>query len=661
MSDEQMKNLIKTLSAEKIKELVRSDKVAKLVYKSINWIELAKYRIAPEGIVLREKSEQIQIFIDYFSDLPPQGSAAWRKQREGAHTLPPTIGGSEIGDVTRSTPSAKKEFYKKKLGLSRFAGNVYTQWGNLFEPMIQLYCDTVLHTKTFETGSIPGLVDESGNVIQSYSPDGVNLIDINNYVQVVCASDASDISADRLREKHTREYKNRDVFINLMEFKCPPTRIPNGIVPDNYYSQPRVGACTIDIVDACLFVDAAFRRCSYEQFIDPKAHDLTQYNRDSSLHRHDRDNSFSSKCYPMGMIGIYDTSKSYKRENVYELFSGGPGGPGGSPNNEQDFLDEFNLDDIASELEKLAQRTNTQATIQTEDEDLIEPLGIADLLKSSVHTPASIAECIQKSGPMYKSRIVSITQQVWRYIEDECAYISDDIADDVWNIIMILIPSFKENSPGQCNMYKAIIKDTIRLCMNEDAIQNYYDCGEDFGIPKNNQYFTEVLRRSIDERYALKGFKIFYPQKIIHASTDNSTDTTNKEYMNKQMWMFLRECRIRNAKPIGIIPWKLMKVSIIPIEKDPNFLKNIEEKVRQAARDIHQIRIATHILPPDQMIEKRAQLIEQYCPVKSRGIRAARDSPASSGPRAASPPIDDESDVPTALPDEQSLSELGDL
>jgi len=713
-----MEQLFKSSDSAKIYELSQSNDAMHSTYKNMNWVELARF--GSTGI--REKSEQMQIFLDYFSDLPPQGSRAWRKQREGAKTLPPTIGGSEINDVTRSTPSAKKEFYKKKLGMSSFFGNIYTQWGNLFEPMIQLYCDTILHTETFETGSIPGLIDESGNVIQSYSPDGVGLINVNDYAKITDAfnrphppnsKEEYDAIINRITSKlrkHTEGCKDPDRIINLMEFKCPPTRIPNGTVPDNYYSQPRVGACTIDIVDACLFIDASFRRCSYEQFINSNAQGLTQYNRDSSLHRHDRDDSFPTDNfpltlnYPMGMIGFYDTSKPYPQDiNLMDLFDKEDiltEELKKITDTEEDLLDEFDLDNLESELEKMHVQQAEQAESLAEsakdsteqakkEEDLIEPPTIDEILKdrANLHAYAEIARCVIARGlqgnKLHKSRVVLMTQCIWRFIEDENAYITSNMAEDIWQVILILVLSFQDVSAGQVNMYKRIIKDTIRTCINGDAVRNYYACGLDFGLPKNNQYFPEVLRRSINERFALKGYKIYYPKKILHAlhspdDAGNADVHENKDYLNKQLWMFLRECKIRNAKPVGIIPWKLMKTSIVPIEKEPNFLKDIEELVRQVAKEIHQIRLDTHDLPPEEIMEKRMALIEKYCPVKSRVRRApikARSEKSQN--RANGQGVWDDSmsihevgmagndefidDEPVGIPDQKSLDDLGDL
>lgn len=653
--------------------LIESDSNYLSVYRSLDWVELAR------GIDnARSKSDQLDIFRDFFRYLPPQGSAAWRKQRQGAAVRPPTIGGSEIHKIVRGTPSEKKELYKEKLGLSAFRGNMYTQWGNLFEPMIQLFCDKLYQSTTYETGSIPGLRDSDGNVIQSYSPDGVGIMTAKNYLEITNAFNGRKTKSQDIEEllqacTPPGVANERGEIINLLEFKCPPTRLPDGKVPKQYYSQPRTGACTIDIVDTCLFVDAAFRRCSYEQFISSAAGRENDYNNDPILNRYDTKTSFTpksfpfSKKYPMGVIGLYDTSEPYSDDatTILDLINSDYASDHAFEDELADILvrddgdngDDFEFDDC-DPMELLEQLKGT--TDATADEDLIDPPSIRDILsKTSEQQATAFADFARDldvpESSRKKQNIVKLVRKIWRHMEDANAYITGDTMADMWGVLRELVPDFRGINANQKRIYDSIVSDTIDGCLSEDALQNYMRAGIDFGKPRNNQRFLSILRRAIDERFYPKGCKIYYPENILHVRSEDPEDPedpeeTTEDYLNRQIHLFLRECKIRNAKPVGIIPWKLMKVSLVPIKKEPDFLANVEDEVRKVASEIHKVRMETADLPPAEMMERRAQMVNELCPVRSR--------PKSAKKGMTQEDLEWDDEETSAPPDDESMNDL---
>jgi hypothetical protein len=102
-----------------------------------------------------------------------------------------------------------------------------------------------------------------------------------------------------------------------------------------------------------------------------------------------------------------------------------------------------------------------------------------------------------------------------------------------------------------------------------------------------------------------------------------------------------------------------MKINIIPIEKESNFLKKHEEIIRTAAKQIQTIRTQTRDMIPMDMIDARKRMIDEYCPVKIRSRKVAESPRIVESENFVSieePPL-----PPPPPPDEASLAELGDL
>jgi hypothetical protein len=616
---------------------VLSDEYTRVYMEVVEWVNLARYinfdsNADAADLKKRSKIDQLQIFIDYFDYLPPQGSKAWKDSREAAEHLPPMVGGSQIYDITRGNASKKKEFYKGKLGLSSFTGNKWTRWGNLFEPMIQLYCDIVLETTTYETGSIPGLRDKNGNVIQSYSPDGLNVLKAKTFAEFAARGDIRPELSLSARAKEwldilTPYMDAEGDIINLMEYKCPPSRIPDGKVPPQYYSQPRAGACTIDIVDACLFVDAAFRRCSYDQFADGTAYDCDRY-----LHPRDDGDTFEDVHEPLalGLIGVYDTNQPFTVP---------------APNSEsdtEDIEDDFdNFDyDPSEDLKQLNIREHLRSSDEfiavpdefddsdTESEDLDENNGIIDWYPLTIEDHDLIAKRALNMIDEVDRRphkIVYITRVICTHLHDHVyatgnVQLNDEI--DTWEIVKRVIPRIAEK-PGPANIYREIVNDTVHACIAAQPMREV--AGLDFGEPENNRLFPEVMEKTIDYRFAKRGYKLFYPTDLCSTTSSDLGvyASTTKEWLNRYLYQFVAECRARDARPIGFIPWKLLKVSIVPIAKEPEFLNNIEQKVRDSITEIHEIKLQTKDIENyTERMDMRRQMIEARCPVRTQSARS---------------------------------------
>ncbi len=242
------------------------------------WYELAK-------TLPGNNPTKLNTLIEYFADLPKQGSAEWKAMRRGGESAPPVIGGSEISDVIKGSIGGLVTNKLAPEGKG-FTGNIHTQWGNMFEELARRYFDKLLCTSTYETGSIPGLIDSFGNTIQSYSPDGINVIRTDTYKSVFGDTSTKVVGED---------------FINLMEFKCPSVRIPvAGEVPPQYIAQPKIGACTLGFIEQITFMDSVFRKCSVRQFENTNKYSPLVHNKDGG-------EEFPNPL-AMGVIFIYNTA-----------------------------------------------------------------------------------------------------------------------------------------------------------------------------------------------------------------------------------------------------------------------------------------------------------------------------------------------------------------
>lgn len=173
-----------------------------------------------------ESQESVDPVIRMFTiaksaDSNAQRTPGWYALREN------NFGGSEIDNLLKDYSA--KTVIRRKLGRDSFKSNLYTRWGNIFEPMASFIAARKYGMPMiYETGSVPGFMDGL-----RYSPDGLGILD--------------------------------DELV-LFEFKCPYSRIPNGI-PKGYITQMQTGLHCLDIKRA-FFIDSVIRLCRTEQLND---------------------------------------------------------------------------------------------------------------------------------------------------------------------------------------------------------------------------------------------------------------------------------------------------------------------------------------------------------------------------------------------------------
>jgi len=197
-----------------------------------------------------------------------QGTPAWviAKGR--------TIGGSEQATVEGRNPySTVKDLVYGKLGITKMQATVKTQFGNLFEDVLNVYTNKFFHTTIRgDDEFLPGKIPR-----QTYSPDGIGVVMINKkmleirteYVNIEESAEAPDDSEFNKYDKlldfpaHWNAADINDLVpaIALFEFKCPYGRLPKGYVPEYYKPQVKAGLDTIQLTSIGIFAEAVIRRC----------------------------------------------------------------------------------------------------------------------------------------------------------------------------------------------------------------------------------------------------------------------------------------------------------------------------------------------------------------------------------------------------------------
>lgn len=209
------------------------------------------------------KYQRLSRFIDKYKHLPSQGSDEWKALRENF------IGGSEVSTILKQNKNKTvSKLIMGKLGFDPFCGNVITHWGNVFEELIRLHCEDEFSCSIRETGSIPY---ERGSL--SYSPDGLAVIPTNKLKQRF-GSLTKGVSEDDPNQ------------LVLFEFKCPHSRVPSEVIPENYLPQVSIGMNIIDIMETAIFVQATYRRCSFSSLKYDRQHNAYGHFKKADVSKH---------------------------------------------------------------------------------------------------------------------------------------------------------------------------------------------------------------------------------------------------------------------------------------------------------------------------------------------------------------------------------------
>jgi hypothetical protein len=174
-----------------------------------------------------ESEIKLNTFLSSCSSAPIQRSAEWHGARANS------FGGSNMSSFDGINPyQSLLDVVAEKIGLKANEVNkdmTAANWGTTFEPVIQQYIERLRGNKIVGTDIMYRYSPEL-----HYSPDGLMI--------------------------------NKDGDIELLEFKCPFSRIPGKSIPAVYVPQLLSGLAMIEVAQKGHFVDALFRRCSIEEW-----------------------------------------------------------------------------------------------------------------------------------------------------------------------------------------------------------------------------------------------------------------------------------------------------------------------------------------------------------------------------------------------------------
>lgn len=612
--------------------LLQIQNLIKMRHLNRQWMYL--FRMIPfKSIAMKFDNyrDKLTAFEAFWHHLPAQGSDRWLRQRRGLdkdglseillnqlddvhrkqYLIPTPIGGSEIAVLRgEDKDSTRMKVLRSKLNLDQFDGNIITRWGKMFEPVINQYTEIVFGTSLVETGSVPGLRDSVGFPIQSYSPDGLGIVAIDKFREVMC---------DTPEYTKTEEYKqfvyDRKESIALFEFKCPWMRIPDGTVPKKYLSQPKMGMSSLSIPDVGIFGDAMFRRCAIGDFAFSRKYD-------KGMHF----GKTSGDPIVMGFVGLYDESKITGSSDVL-------------------VCDDNTMRKISGRLFNI-----TQASFKSKGSNFYNALDETRAADTIAHVPIIVACCYLTFSNLLLNEFKSIdvTEKdefliIWNVVRRTIKLSVDDARRDM--LYELVVGCCRAN---QCN--KTYNYDRINF-------------GADLGITKQpksvkggsmkqpGDFDTVPLEKilaklgpdaNIDDPithedlgslmlYATtagSGIKFYYPDKFCYKPSNRNAegfshsgsnhmdiDRNSNDQCRKWLWTNLAEfedfCIASGYRPLGVIPWKMMKICYTPVYKDDDFQQRNAVIIQEAIDIIQDVRQQTRDAKTKDESKFMSQLLEQ--------------------------------------------------
>lgn len=554
-----------------------------------NWMYL--FRTVSVGRVAEKyqaRVDKLTAFKAYLQYLPVQGSADWLAQRAGSATnrlqellieihglepnyrFPPTIGGSEIPALLGEDSNKKPvELMRSKLGITKFDGNLYTNWGKMFEPIINLWTEIVFNCSLVESGSVPGLRNKFGATIQSYSPDGIGIVHMQRLREV--------LERENIKFTQTPEYTalinepDQTDRVVLFEFKCPFIRKPNGSVPKQYQSQPQLGMSSLEIPEIGIFGDGAFRKCKITDFNFSPDYDFSM-----PLCRETARIKETPQC--LGFIGVYEETTRTKRRGT--------------------------ADDLQKIVKMICEMTihNKRFTKQDWYITTLIAMNYYDSLMDGdfEHLELTREERLRVLCNVVRNAIPSLNEMdrgdcyaaLFGVIATlDLARETDNMQDLSFGIDLGYNRYDKSENARQLKDYELLSIESL----HEAITRNQSLTGEEFtSLITHAQNNTEI--------------KLYYPNRFCYQSTnpyasdlarmngENHMDTNlrSAKQCKKWLWQNVKEfqqfCFDNGHCPIGVIPYKLMSIRYAPVYKEPNYSERYSPAIEAFQLQLETIR-----------------------------------------------------------------------
>jgi hypothetical protein len=546
------------------------------------------------------KYQHPEVYEHYFRHLPAQGSAAWKAYRRGDHSVPLvahveplrwvqdtegnyidlyslpirelagipsqlpgtlSVGGSEVRKFIGNTIQ-HISVLNEKIDGSKFRGSEHTRWGNLFEPVIKGYMSLGLRQRVWEYGSLPGMRDELGRTFQTYSPDGMctcRIAHLDPFLSRYAPGHATSEESGWVNYRYIRDEllaASTEWISVLFEFKCPTVRIPDGEIPDDYVYQPQTGLHTMPGVDLGLFVNSSFRACRTEQFgLSPGYSNPTINKRGEDVPFHNKDPWSQTDSQPLaaGFIGLHeplpttDNSGSvYLRTTHYNQQSW------------EEFDRRCGVDASTNLWNSLVLGWSLRPKIENRDHAL-------RVMYSQFAHPMSegVTAYLPEEGSPTVSELLrrgwlSEGQLLTELYNDACRQLVTPDTEisraevEAWLVARTLTPEhpygIDYGSSNSSELFGMLSKyDGCRE--QPDGLKAYYPEG----------YYTQ--------RIPSDGGGVFAPRTECWVDWNLSKEPARAQaWLSREVGRFLDWCREHQRRPVGILPWKLLRMDVLPVE-----------------------------------------------------------------------------------------------
>jgi len=471
----------------------------------------------------RTQQDKLNELINYYEYLPKQGTEQWLKLR--IHT----VGGSEMATVLGENKYQKlKDFVGAKLGIEeyKFAGNLATRWGKMFEPAFRQYVEFLFNNSIHESGSIPGY-QENGIVLQSYSPDGIGIASCERIAELIDINSEQYFGTKASYEPQFRnlvsKFKKSKQMTILYEFKCPLRSGLDGRVPDHYISQPLTGLCTIPITHMAIFMQGVYRRCSIQDFLPNPDYDTAFH-----CSGYAPQQTFTNPLL-LGFIGIYKTNEVWAAPRP-KKHQGAPR-PGSTFDIEiaKRFLDNKNSEFYGKEF--------------------------------------CMSNCVDNC----------------RLIMSFC-----DEPEEAWNIYLSLVNDEKVSKSKVIK--SVFMQTAESLCKPIIEVEDLSNIEKnDFEIFMESAEKSEDIQMYYPEQvyYCESAHAKYLSEHNYMPMTQNHKSL---KWLSIQVNLFIEWAKEKNYKIVGIMPYKLFESTCVPVYKQDNYIINNLDKIRYAHSIVSEIR-----------------------------------------------------------------------
>jgi hypothetical protein len=439
-----------------------------------------------------------------------------------------SIGGSEMSSIVGCNPFSNIEsLVAQKVGLTSFNGSSATRWGNLFENVSELLFNTFFIEHDLKL-DLDDLEEEDKSPIEDkiYATGGIEN-------QVVTNHKYSPDGLCVIRFYDT--YKT-----TLLEFKSPYSSIPSKAVPKHYLPQVKAGLCTIDLAETAVFVNNMFRKCSLNQLDFGLNYD-TKYHKDTEVKMKDIHDAIAN-----GLILLYiakeDVNMFYTRYEKFinkkvDTYLGKSQPPPGYESDSDDSDNEF----ITRGNEYVDLKGDGNESELSEDSEDSDADDYHDIKKRFM--------CDDGSDILHK--IYSAV--------DAKKDIRLEKLIDFGKMDKFLFDQFLEiykNDAEKSFISLRCIKPQINRDLVTDAHQKTLIVPDEFSYIRETQYLDKLCKKY------------------------NSSKILEK---------FSKQCDKKGDILVGYLPWKLLRSSNIVVEKDPDYLINLKDKIDDTVEIIKDI------------------------------------------------------------------------